>query len=59
MKIRAKIFKKVGDHVFGSIPINHVYVAHLTVFPHIDDIVRLVGEDATFTVYEGHVFFKI
>ena len=49
---------KVADYVYGSIPINHVYVAHLTVFKTIDDIVKLIGNDATFTVNEGHVFFR-
>ena len=43
--------------VCGSVPIRHEYVAHLQVFPHIDDIVKLVGKDAVFTVAEGHVFF--
>lgn len=48
---------KVASAVCGSVPIRHEYVAHLQVFPHIDDIVKLIGEDALFTVKEGHVFF--
>jgi len=48
---------KISTVLCGSVPINHVYHAHLQVFEHIDDIVKLIGDDALFTVTEGHVFF--
>lgn len=56
----AAVLEKVGKvtrAVCGSVPVRHEYVAHLQVFPHIDDIVKLVGETALFTVKDGHVFF--
>lgn len=47
------------EAVCGSVPINMPYVAHLQLFKTIDDVVALIGEDAVFTVSEGHVFFRI